>query len=220
MLAMGGDGGDRWRRLMPWRRGPEGLVPIGWAIGGMLTLALVTAAGVIAVLFAVGQFQGFQKAPLTASSLYDLLKIGFAFAAGIAGVVALVTAYRRQRVAEFAHDLAARAERSGETGRLFNERFATAAGQLGDDRPAVRLAGVYAMAGLADDGPSNGRSASMSCAPFCACRTSQIPATTCPEQTGRYSGRPGKSATPSSGSSPTTCSQMTVELTVRKTGVA
>ena len=37
-----------------------------------------------------------------------------------------------------------------------NERFATAAGQLGDDRPpAVRLAGVYAMAGLADDRPEN-----------------------------------------------------------------
>ena len=125
-------------------------MPIGWAIGGMLTLALVVAAGVIAVLFAVGQFQGFQKVPLTASSLYDLLKIGFAFAAGIAGVVALVTAYRRQRVAELAHDLAARTEER-ETARLFNERFATAAGQLGDDRPAVRLAGLYAMAGLADD---------------------------------------------------------------------
>jgi Pentapeptide repeats (9 copies) len=40
--------------------------------------------------------------------------------------------------------------------RTLNERFATAAGQLGDDRPpAVRLAGVYAMAGLADDWPEN-----------------------------------------------------------------
>jgi hypothetical protein len=36
--------------------------------------------------------------------------------------------------------------------QTLNERFATAAGQLGSDRPpAVRLAGVYAMAGLADD---------------------------------------------------------------------
>jgi len=36
--------------------------------------------------------------------------------------------------------------------RTLNERFATAAGQLGDDKPpTVRLAGVYAMAGLADD---------------------------------------------------------------------
>jgi Pentapeptide repeats (9 copies) len=40
--------------------------------------------------------------------------------------------------------------------RTLNERFATAAGQLGDDKPpAVRLAGVYAMAGLADDWEEN-----------------------------------------------------------------
>jgi hypothetical protein len=36
--------------------------------------------------------------------------------------------------------------------RTLNERFATAAEKLGGDKPpAVRLAGVYAMAGLADD---------------------------------------------------------------------
>jgi uncharacterized protein YjbI with pentapeptide repeats len=39
--------------------------------------------------------------------------------------------------------------------RTLNERFATAAGQLGSERPAVRLAGVYAMAGLADDWEEN-----------------------------------------------------------------
>jgi uncharacterized protein YjbI with pentapeptide repeats len=39
--------------------------------------------------------------------------------------------------------------------RTLNERFATAAEQLGSDRPAVRLAGVYAMAGLADDWDEN-----------------------------------------------------------------
>lgn len=64
--------------------------------------------------------------------------------------MALVTAYRRQRVAELAHALDARGEDREET-KAFNERFATVAGQLGDDSPQVRLAGVYAMAGLADD---------------------------------------------------------------------
>jgi hypothetical protein len=39
--------------------------------------------------------------------------------------------------------------------RTLNERFATAAGQLGSDTPTVRLAGVYAMAGLADDWEKN-----------------------------------------------------------------
>ena len=39
--------------------------------------------------------------------------------------------------------------------RTLNERFATGAEQLGSDKPAVRLAGVYAMAGLADDWEEN-----------------------------------------------------------------
>jgi uncharacterized protein YjbI with pentapeptide repeats len=40
--------------------------------------------------------------------------------------------------------------------RTLNERFAVAADKLGSDKPpAVRLAGVYAMAGLADDWPEN-----------------------------------------------------------------
>jgi hypothetical protein len=43
--------------------------------------------------------------------------------------------------------------------RDLNERFATAAGQLGSDKPAaVRLAGVYAMASLADDWEKNRQS--------------------------------------------------------------
>src|SRR5215813_12119397 len=39
--------------------------------------------------------------------------------------------------------------------RTWNERFTTAAEQLGSDKPAIRLAGVYAMAGLADDWKEN-----------------------------------------------------------------
>ena len=39
--------------------------------------------------------------------------------------------------------------------RTLNERFATAAEQLGSDKPAIRLAGVYAMAGLAGDWEEN-----------------------------------------------------------------
>jgi hypothetical protein len=39
--------------------------------------------------------------------------------------------------------------------RTLNERFAAAADQLGSDKPTVRLAGVYAMAGLADDWEEN-----------------------------------------------------------------
>ncbi|MFD0364326.1 pentapeptide repeat-containing protein [Nocardia sp. GCM10030253] len=71
----------------------------------------------------------------------DLTKIALSVAAGVGGAVALVVAYRRQR------DL--------ERGR-FAELFGAAAEQLGDADVAVRIAGVYAMAGAADEfsGPS------------------------------------------------------------------
>jgi hypothetical protein len=39
--------------------------------------------------------------------------------------------------------------------RTLNERFTSAAEQLGSDKPAVRLAGIYAIAGLADDWEEN-----------------------------------------------------------------
>ncbi len=39
--------------------------------------------------------------------------------------------------------------------RVLNERFVTIAAQLGDDQAAVRLAGIHAMAGLADDWEEN-----------------------------------------------------------------
>src|SRR4029079_4124554 len=61
-------------------------------------------------------------------------------------LVALVVAYRRQRVDE---DGALR-----ETTRLHTERFTTAVSQLGDASAAVRLGGVHALAGLADDAPT------------------------------------------------------------------
>ncbi|WP_432920729.1 pentapeptide repeat-containing protein [Microbispora sp. CA-135349] len=64
---------------------------------------------------------------------------------GVGGVIALVVAYRKQWLNE-------RAELREQT-RLNVERLAKAAEQLGADAPAVRLAGVYALASLADDWP-------------------------------------------------------------------
>ena len=144
------------RRLAPSPRRRDGarLVPIAWAIGGTLALALAFAAAVTIAGLHFLHFHRLKPEPvLSAASLYNLLKVAFAFAAGVGGVFALVTAYRRQRVAEFAQELADRAE-DREAARLFNERFGDAAGQLGHDNAAVRLAGVYAMARLADDWPA------------------------------------------------------------------
>ncbi|NNJ60364.1 MAG: hypothetical protein HKP61_05300 [Dactylosporangium sp.] len=58
-------------------------------------------------------------------------------------MVALTVAYRRQRDSEIAEHR--------EDTRLFTDRFGHAADQLGSAQAAVRVAGVYAMAELADD---------------------------------------------------------------------
>ncbi|MGV9678366.1 pentapeptide repeat-containing protein [Nocardia sp. NPDC003482] len=72
----------------------------------------------------------------------ELTKIALSVSAGVGGAVALVVAYRRQR------DI--------ERGR-FAELFGAAARQLGDADVAVRIAGVYAMAGVADEFRAAGR---------------------------------------------------------------
>ncbi|WP_433665089.1 pentapeptide repeat-containing protein [Nocardia sp. CA-128927] len=71
-----------------------------------------------------------------AAAPIDITRVALTIVGGVGGVVALVIAYRRQR------DL--------EQGR-FVERFGAAAAQLGASDVAVRIAGVYAMAGAADE---------------------------------------------------------------------
>ncbi len=148
--------GTSLRRLMPSRQAHQQepkLTRISVALTAMLALALAITAAVTLIGLHFLHVQHFKpERQLSAATLFNLLKVAFAVAAGIGAVVALVTAYRRQRIAEFAdqrHELAEQREQT----RLLNERFSTAAGQLGHDNPAIRLAGVYAMAGLADDWP-------------------------------------------------------------------
>ncbi|MFE2071136.1 pentapeptide repeat-containing protein [Streptomyces sp. NPDC059467] len=74
---------------------------------------------------------------------YDAIKIALTVVAGSGGVVALVVAYRRQQLGETAE--------AREHDKALTERFGAAAGQLGSDQPAVRMAGASAMARLADE---------------------------------------------------------------------
>ncbi len=83
---------------------------------------------------------------LTSKTLFDLVKLSFGVVAGAGALVALVVAYRRQRVDE---DGALR-----DATRLHTERFTTAVSQLGEESAAIRLGGVHALAGLADDAPT------------------------------------------------------------------
>ncbi|NUO57635.1 MAG: hypothetical protein HOV78_13275 [Hamadaea sp.] len=128
-----------------------------WELRRSIAVALAaTAAGLSALLIGALWFGGFpslkRDGTITVSTLFEVLKLIFAIVAGVGGVFALVVAYRKQRVAEHAHRLAeADAVRSDV--RLFNERFSAAGDQLGSEQAAVRLAGLYSLAGLADDWP-------------------------------------------------------------------
>jgi uncharacterized protein YjbI with pentapeptide repeats len=117
-----------------------------WRIGYALALCFVVALAGLAVLWVVAlvllNHPALEHKPISVHDTVGVAQLVFASVAGAGALVALVVAYRRQRVAE---------DRS----TVFNERFATAATQLGDSQPAVRLAGAYAMAGLADDWVEN-----------------------------------------------------------------
>ncbi|GAB3214234.1 hypothetical protein GCM10027294_52920 [Marinactinospora endophytica] len=81
----------------------------------------------------------------------------FAVVAGLGAAALLVISYRRQRTNEEEVELAkaddARAQLAAarEDTRLFTDRFDTASEKLGSEHAAVRLAGVHALAHLADD---------------------------------------------------------------------
>ncbi|WP_079049806.1 pentapeptide repeat-containing protein [Streptomyces torulosus] len=123
-----------------------------WKVGRALTLAFVAAilvaGGVFYALVVLLDFKEIDSsAKLDAKTLFDLVKLSFGVVAGAGALVALVVAYRRQRVDE------AGAHR--EATRLHTERFSQAVDKLGSDSPAVRLGGVHALAGLADDAPDD-----------------------------------------------------------------
>jgi uncharacterized protein YjbI with pentapeptide repeats len=160
------------------------LVPIRtalvWTVGGAVALLVV----MIAVAFLVFGLPGVEhKEQLTIADLFDLLKLAFAVVAGLGGVVALVMAYRRQRVAEAANELAEAANRLAEATqehrrsvdtatqahqeriaadarldaaeRRVTDLYAKAADQLGNAKAPVRLAGLYALERLAHGNPAH-----------------------------------------------------------------
>ncbi|MEU1050199.1 pentapeptide repeat-containing protein [Streptomyces sp. NPDC005897] len=128
------------RELRLWR--------VGWVLGLAFGAAVLVAAGIFYSLVALLDFREIDSTTkLDAKTLFDLVKLSFGVVAGTGALVALVVAYRRQRVDE------AGAHR--EATRLHTERFSQAVDKLGSDSPAVRLGGVHGLAGLADDAPDD-----------------------------------------------------------------
>ncbi|MGW9351705.1 pentapeptide repeat-containing protein [Nocardiopsis flavescens] len=83
----------------------------------------------------------------------------FAVVAGLGGVALLVIHYRRQRTTEAdavraeAANVRAELAAEREVAKLFTDTFDSASSKLGDEHAAVRLAGVHALARLADEAP-------------------------------------------------------------------
>jgi len=111
---------------------------------------------------------------LSSGQWYDIVRstIGSVgvFGIGAAGLLA----YRRQRTSEDTYRLELGRHADSQVVDL-RSRFAKAAEQLGHDSPAVRLAGVYAMAALADDWHAAGDDAQMQVCIDVLCAYLRIP---------------------------------------------
>jgi uncharacterized protein YjbI with pentapeptide repeats len=121
---------------------------LGTALAVSFTVAVVGLAGLAWLAWVLLGLAGYRHhgAPELKDTV-SVLQLVFATVAGAGALVALIVAYRRQKVTE--------ADSVRDWARVFNERFTAIATQLGDGQPAVRLAGVHAMAGLADDWKEN-----------------------------------------------------------------
>lgn len=141
------DPASRPQQLMPLRTALIQSTGAGLAFVGMLFVLFYLLIG----------HPHLSHEPLTSDALFNLLKLAFAVVAGIGATVALVMNYRKQRLAEIKAEQETGAEaRAGrvelrEQDKLFTERFTQAAQQLGNERAAVRLAGTYVLARIADD---------------------------------------------------------------------
>jgi uncharacterized protein YjbI with pentapeptide repeats len=134
-----------------WWLGKDGIVRLimtAWIIAVLAVIAMTTLVWIV-----LGQPGLRLPEELSPRALDAVATRAFAIVAGLAGVALLAISYRRQRSTE---DEGRRATETAdrETTRLFTERFDSASDKLGSEHAAVRLAGVHALAHLADDAPS------------------------------------------------------------------
>jgi hypothetical protein len=133
---------DRFKRLPTGRREFEaqpGLPKSFARIYGLLLVGgVISTVGVCILLLALTCGGGAGIA-----TKLDVVQTALLFVGGSGALAGLYIAFRKQRTDE--------ATDFREQDRLFTERFTQAAAQLGSSVAAVRLAGVYALARIADD---------------------------------------------------------------------
>lgn len=124
--------------------------PVRMRFGVNIALVLLVAAA-SAVFIGLGLWWGLGKPAIsktntwTPTESFNFTKIVISVVGGIGGVVALVVAYRKQRLGESA-------ERREEDKR-FAEDFTKATEQLGSEQASVRLSGMYALERLGQNTP-------------------------------------------------------------------
>ena len=116
----------------------------------LLSASFLASAASYALWRALGSPKFPKGGTATVGEFYNGIKLALAVVAGIGAVVALAVAYRRQRLQEEDNRRAELNSRRDDI-KLYNERFKAAAEQLGSEKAAIRLSGVYAFQALADD---------------------------------------------------------------------
>ncbi|MGL5867297.1 MAG: pentapeptide repeat-containing protein [Dermatophilaceae bacterium] len=114
---------------------------MGWTVAVVAVIALALASGAALVIahvsFGWPWFTTLAPDGQTGGpNFLDALRLGLTVGAGFGGAVALVVAYRRQGIHERQEP---------------RERYGAAVAQLGSENTVARLAGVYALANLADE---------------------------------------------------------------------
>ncbi|WP_370010573.1 pentapeptide repeat-containing protein [Nocardiopsis sp. LDBS0036] len=117
------------------------LIFAAWAV------AIGAVAAMVLLIWLVLGAPGLDRpTDLSPRALDAIATRAFAVVAGLGGVALLVIHYRRQRTSEQGEQR--------EMARLFTESFDAASEKLGSEHATVRLAGVYALARLADEAPA------------------------------------------------------------------
>ncbi|HJT94928.1 MAG TPA: pentapeptide repeat-containing protein [Mycobacterium sp.] len=122
-------------RLVTWRR-RTARIPLFASVAAAVLIGLILSA------LATRAISGAFVMDAGAATAVDVLKAALPAIAGIVVAVGLVVVYRRQK---------------GSERREFEHRFGAATVQLGGSDVAVRVAGVYALAAVADESPAFAR---------------------------------------------------------------
>jgi hypothetical protein len=132
------------RRLSRARRAVSdgSLAPFGAVYLALLGLGTVGALAVYLLLIAF--------VPGASGTRLDAMKTALLVVAGSGAGAGLYVQYRKQQTDE-AKSALDHANSRRDQDKLFTERYTQAVAQLGHDKAAVRLGGVYALARIADD---------------------------------------------------------------------